>query len=71
MALGCGSSCLEREGEAGDGQRVIHCMVVFACVLFLASEGRRGSWEAAAQAHAADLVLELKCSTAVWLVSVP
>lgn len=34
-------------------------------------QGRRGSREAAAQVHAADLVLELKCSTAVWLLSVP
>lgn len=44
---------------------------MFAWVLFLGSEGRRRSWEAAAPVHAADLVLELKCSTAVWLVSVP
>lgn len=47
---------------------IIHCTVM---CYFAAAEAGGRSLEAAAQVQAADLGLELKCSTDVWLVSVP
>lgn len=57
------------EGEVRD-RRVIHRTVALLCCCSAAEAGWR-SLEAAARVQVADLRLELKCSTAVWLVSVP
>lgn len=65
-----GGGVSEPRGNEGQPNYSLYSYVCVS-VIFRQRRQAGGSLEAAAQVHAADLVLELKCSTAVWLVSVP